>query len=520
MTTNKKHSLKKFLIIAATGMFLNAHAIKASENNTQPMIEVSNDPAVTKNLYSNVTSLGTPSDVSGLYSDIVTLGNTGDISNLNNRLNTLNTQVTTLGTSALATLAQAVDILAAVETNIPDDITSATDAGSYLGGAVAAVQTSVNDLPTNTEFNDAVALLATSVQAGNILTAIDAVPTNAELTTALNTQTSALQGADDVDMTVLQADIVGLGTAGDISNIYTCFTNLNTAVADVPTNTELGTALDSQTLALQGATNTNTLTAIAGSGFNTTTDSLEAISNNLISVPFATAANLATAQSAITTLGTTALATSLQAGNILTAIDAVPTNAELTTALNAQTSALQGATNTNTLTAIAGSSFTSANSLVNLATHTDATNIQGTYFATNTNSLDAISGNFNYGSPNFDPETNSLAAISALLVAIQKQNALTQVMSAGNADVLKYPVTASSGAAAYNTAINAALVQLNSVISVQNNAQVLSLVNLCNLALTAKAGLVDVTSIYPAIQIETSLQEFYNAAVVLAAFYP
>jgi hypothetical protein len=221
------------------------------------------------------------------------------------------------------------------------------------GLTALATQTSVNDIPTNAE----------------LATALDALPTAAENATAtwaagtrtlsafgftVDTNANATETAILADTNELQTDWANGGRLDLILDARAS----QTSVDDLPTNAELATALgtaDDDVLAAIAALNNlsqaNIRTAIGLASANLDTQLADLPTNSELTAALASADdatlaavaalnNLSSAQ--VQTAATAALnaydpptrteATS-DANSILTAIDALPTNAELATAL-------------------------------------------------------------------------------------------------------------------------------------------------------------------------------------------
>ncbi|MGZ6251355.1 MAG: hypothetical protein ACXWL2_04960, partial [Candidatus Chromulinivorax sp.] len=185
------------------------------------------------------------------------------------------------------------------------------------------------------------------------------------------------------DTSGIRSDFVHLGaTSGDVSNLNTRLTTIDTNLATKATSTQVTTAQTN----IQGTAGTDGLTlgAIEGTSFNTTTDSLHVISGKV--------------------------ATATQVNNLGTLSD----TSGLHTQISGVQSAIQGTAGTNGLTlgAIEGTSFdtttdslhvisgkvatatnlttlqTTANTInTNMATSAQATAIEGTSFDTATDSL-------------------------------------------------------------------------------------------------------------------------------------
>jgi uncharacterized coiled-coil protein SlyX len=196
------------------------------------------------------------------------------------------TNQTTQGLVPLATSAQAADILTAVQTDIPTDITNATNSTSYLG-------TAIDNLPTNAELATALSPLATASALTTVDGHVTTLGTAALATAAIQTTqgTTALatlahqttQGlvplATASALTTVATSVTTLGTsalatAANLATTNTTVNNIDTAVSNLPTTFTVDAMIDAQTLALQGATTTNTLTALAGTGFVADTNSL------------------------------------------------------------------------------------------------------------------------------------------------------------------------------------------------------------------------------------------------------
>ncbi|AXK61042.1 beta strand repeat-containing protein [Candidatus Chromulinivorax destructor] len=346
------------------------------------------------------------------------LATAANLATLQTTANTINTNVTTLGTAALATSAQAVDIQGATFDTATDSLEAISNALVVVDGVVDDI---LVDTGTTLPAQIAVlgsSALATSAQAvailnnqtsqgtGTLATAANLSTTNTTVNT-INTNLgnpAAVIGVPSIAASL--NNIQGAGFSSGTDSLKVISDDTDTIIANQTSQGTGALATSAQAVAIQGAT------------FATGTDSLEAISNNNISVPFATAANLATLQTTantintnVTTLGTAALATNAQAVDILqgsTASGTVITGGTTYTAdtndltsISRALSAIEGAgfaTGTDSLKVISdGTDTIIANQTSQgtgaLATSAQAVAIQGLGFVTGTDSLKAISDN-------------------------------------------------------------------------------------------------------------------------------
>lgn len=161
-------------------------------------------------------------------------------------------------------------------------------------------------------------------------TLIDALPTNAELATALGTADDAVLA--QVALVKSQTDLIPSDPA-DASVIAARFDTLDTSIADLPTNTELATAL--------GTADDAVLAQVALVKAKTDLIPADPADASDIAATLATIAGfidteITTLQTSVNDLPTNAeLATALAAADdaVLSAINDLPTNAELATAL-------------------------------------------------------------------------------------------------------------------------------------------------------------------------------------------
>ncbi|MGZ6255225.1 MAG: beta strand repeat-containing protein [Candidatus Chromulinivorax sp.] len=308
-----------------------------------------------------INALGSSQDSSELYSNFVHLGNTGDVSNLNTRLTTIDTNL-----AAKATSAQATDIQG---TNFD----TTTDSLHTISGKVA----------TATGLTSAVAPLATSAQVTTAQTNIQGTAGTDGLTlgaiegTGFTSSTNSLVavknavttlGTSALATSTQATDIQGTGFAtGTNSLVKICGIGFNTATdnlhaisSKVATTAGLASAVGPLATSTQ-ATN------IQGASFDTTTDSLHVISGKVATAtgltsavaPLATSAQVTTAQTniqgtaadstnqtigalqgtgfaagdnlhnikaAVTTLGTSALATAANLTTLQSTANTINTN--------------------------------------------------------------------------------------------------------------------------------------------------------------------------------------------------
>jgi hypothetical protein len=239
------------------------------------------------------------------------------------------------------------------------------------------------------------------------------------------------------------------------------------------------------------ATATDTLHAIAVTG----TNSLANINVNKLGTPagasvsadILTANNaltngttgLSAIKTAVTTLGTEALATAAVQTIQGTTISNINTATVTTipTAIAAQTLALQGATTANTLTALAGAGFATG--------------------------------------------TNSLVAVTAVLAAIAKQAALTQVVSAASNPALLCEVTDATNAAGFNTALGNALSAVRTAQTTPDNGNIVGAQTAVNNLVTAASALGGTASSpYTISTVTFAAQQLQIAVNNWLEFYP
>ena len=119
----------------------------------------------------------------------------------------------------------------------------AADAGTEIGTAVWATTTralTILDEDSTTLDLDATIRAAVGLASANLDTQLDALPTNAELATALGTADDAVLA--QIALVKAQTDLIPSDPA-DASVIAGRFDTLDTSIADLPTNAELATAL-------------------------------------------------------------------------------------------------------------------------------------------------------------------------------------------------------------------------------------------------------------------------------------
>lgn len=283
--------------------------------------------------------------------------------NLDTQLDALPTNAelaTALGTADDATLAaiaalnnlSAAQVNAEVDTALADyDAPTHTELTSELAtadDAMLAAIAALNNLSAaqvNAEVDTALAdydaptnaeMVARTLVAANYATAtaVDDVPTNAELATALS-------AADDATLAAIAALPVPLTAAGTRAAVGLASANLDTQLDAIPTNADLATsqaAADDATLAAIAALNNlsaaqvNAEVDTALADYDAPTNA-EMVARTLPTASYATA----TALDAVDNFVDTEIAA------LTTAVDALPTNAELATALAAADDAVLAA---------------------------------------------------------------------------------------------------------------------------------------------------------------------------------
>ncbi|MDP3788091.1 MAG: hypothetical protein Q8Q60_02075 [Candidatus Chromulinivorax sp.] len=337
----------------------------------------------------------------------------------------------------------------------------------------------------------------------NVVTAITGGNPENNLGTVIPELQAAIEELqDDVDaIVVATADILA-----EVDNLDTEIGDLADVVADIPTSTQFNAAIAD----------------IEGAGFDTDTDSLKVISDNIDSI-----------------------VSSISGGGFATSDQAI---------------AIQGAgfvTGTDSLEAISNTLF---------STNINIANIQGSEFSSTTDSLSNISntklgtlelgttlaGNLGVpriaslsssvadvlGDPNDAPQaatsivdilsdiegagfvsgTNGLIALTAVLATIQKQAALTQVVAAASNSAITTIAVTDGNDAAFNAQIDILLPLIATAITTPNNANIVAVQTQIDAVPTLTGTAL--TTGYSIIAINAGINQLEAAVDNWLTFYP
>src|SRR3989339_262960 len=337
MNTRIKFSTKRIFALTLTTLLLNATNMHA---------ENAQDQQDSRNITSNITTLGTANDVSGLNTVLGTLATAANLAIVDNIVDDILVDTAVIGTAVIGGI---VATIGGVLGDPDDAIEGSGSISAALGGmagagfvtgtdSLQAISENTTTVPLATLANQTtqgLVALATSAQvgtpavgtiAGNIgsplvdgfsstLAIVLGDPTAstgaASISAALGNPAGASISADIIAM---QTDVDAIDNAigvidGTVNAILLDTAVIGTAINTTGTTT-IGGVLGNPNDAITGSGSISAaLGGMAGAAFATGTDSLEAISNNTTTVPLATLANQ-------TTQGLVALATSTQAVDI------------------------------------------------------------------------------------------------------------------------------------------------------------------------------------------------------------
>lgn len=512
------------------------------------------DVAATRSVYSNLITLGgsgkggQPTDISYLHSDLSSLGDgDADISQISSQFTILNTDFANIegtgksGSGSTNTFNAANNSLADI---CGASFKTGTNSLAQLAtsSALATVDTHVTTLGTSA--------LATTTQASTIITDITNLGRSSGDISNVYTQFNTIEGASfngttdslhaiataisnipSSDLTVIEgpayttaanslASLAGTGTGVGKSGSTNTFSAALNSLADM-----CGTSF---------TTGRNSLAAISGSAsFVPGTDSLHSISNNTIAVPFATAAQLTTAVTSLQGANSGANLTSIEglgygftvSNNSLAAICGTGSGAGKTGSYNIFSPATNSladicgvlyATGTDSLHNISVRTTTINNNITALATSSDVSQVyanfqalKGTSFNTNTDSLHSLSTTL-----------ASIQATLALLVTTFADPVVLVTTAKSNAALTTTVVSSSGSPSAYNTAIATALTAANTAVTTQSltntNAAVTALNTAQNAWTTfATTNGTAITSTYSQAQVQSAILQLLKALTIL-----
>ncbi len=429
MNTHNKTPQKKLLMISFTSLLCNsAYSHAANQENIDEIKRQQLRAPINTEQVSSINSY--TGRIGASTVDAITGGTGTNLAIIETNLQLAAGQLsTTLGNIEGSGFATTTDSLHAISTAIGGlDVQTITDAATSISASATEIETSATNISASaTEIATVTANLLTTVEFSDTVVLL-----------------GSSQASPNNDPSFIYADFHSLGqTSGDVSNLNVRLTAIDNAITAIPTTSltpiegpsyltaKNSLAALAGTGALpngSGSTNTfnpatQSLADITGAGFATATDSLVAIKNAITNIPTTSLANLGSSGTGANadpsfiyadfhSLGagvTDVSSISSQFSTVNNAINALPTNTELGSALAAQTLVLQGTNDTQTLTTLA--------TAISSIPTTSLAPIEGPAYLTAKNSLAALAGTGalpnGSGSVNtFNPATQSLADIA------------------------------------------------------------------------------------------------------------